>query len=56
MDKALKGAGVSSRLLLIPHSLHGFRAKTDDQSAADMRAALEATFTFFDETIGKGGR
>ena len=56
MDKALKEAGVSSMLLLIPNSLHGFRAKNDDASAADMRKALEATFAFFEETIGQGGR
>lgn len=56
MDKALRAAGVSSQLVLIPGSMHGFRAATDAQSAADMHVALDATFRFFDATIGKGGR
>lgn len=48
-------AGVSSKLVLIPCSLHGFRATTDKQSEADMARALRETFAFFDETIGAVG-
>lgn len=55
MDKALRAAGVPSKLILIPGSLHGFRAATDQQSEADMRRALAQTFAFFDATIGKPG-
>jgi acetyl esterase/lipase len=55
MDKALRAAGVSSKLVLIPNSLHGFRGATDKQSEADMRKALQETFAFFDATIGKSG-
>jgi acetyl esterase/lipase len=56
MDKTLRAAGVSSKLVLIPGSLHGFRAATDKQSELDMRQALDETFAFFDATIGKAGR
>lgn len=55
-DKALRAGGVSSELILIPESGHGFRAATPEKSAADMKQALDATFAFFDRTIGKGER
>ncbi|WP_404476727.1 alpha/beta hydrolase fold domain-containing protein [Novosphingobium sp. BL-52-GroH] len=56
MDKALREAGVSSKLVLIPNSLHGFRAASDAQAGLDMQQALAETFAFFDRTIGRGGR
>jgi dipeptidyl aminopeptidase/acylaminoacyl peptidase len=52
----LKSAGVKHELIVLPGINHGFIGKTLEQTRDANLKALDATFRFIDETIGKASR